>query len=368
MANHGDSQLTTKSRPALAPPLRGLQNTRVRKLLSAVDLFAGCGGLTEGLRQAGFKVLGAVDNDLLAVNTYRANHPRVVAWHADIRTLTGTTILQRLNLRRGTLDLLAGCPPCQGFSRLRTKNRAGVEDHRNDLVLEFIRLVRELLPKAVMMENVPALATDTRIERINADLETLGYRVRADVLDAADYGVPQRRKRFVLVASRVGDVAFARRTRRARTVRDALASRRMRAGDPLHDYEDVRSDRIAALIRQIPPDGGSRDALPAEYRLPCHEKTDGFKDVYGRMSWDAVAPTITGGCVNPSRGRFLHPDEHRSITLREAALLQTFPARYFFSLERGKYAAAQLIGNALPPEFIRRHAAALHRLLRRTSR
>lgn len=338
----------------------------MRKRLSAVDLFAGCGGLSEGLRQAGFNVVGAVDNDLLAINTYRENHPHVVAWHADVRTLSGTVILRRLKLKCGELDLLAGCPPCQGFSRLRTKNRSGVEDHRNDLVLEFLRLTRELLPKAVMMENVPALAADARINRISSELTALGYCIRADILDAADYGVPQRRRRFVLVASRVGEVAFARRARRARTVRDAIGGRRPRGVDPLHDYTDVRSERVTALIRQIPFDGGSRDALSPEYQLPCHEKTDGFKDVYGRMAWDAVAPTITGGCVNPSRGRFLHPEEHRSITLREAALLQTFPARYYFSLERGKYAAAQMIGNALPPEFIRRHAATLHRLLSRS--
>jgi DNA (cytosine-5)-methyltransferase 1 len=335
----------------------------VSKPYSAVDLFSGCGGLTEGLRQAGFRVLGAVDNDALAVETYRKNHRDVVLWEADIRTVTGTALLRRLGLRRGELDLLAGCPPCQGFSRLRTKNRTGIDDERNDLVLEFLRLVRELFPRAVMMENVPALADDPRIERVKSELRDLGYEIRADVLDAGDYGVPQRRRRFVLIASRVGRVRFGRRARVKRTVRHAFARVRPRKRDQLHNYPDVRSARILDRIRSIPKDGGSRSALPTKFQLKCHKKTDGFKDVYGRMSWDDVAPTITGGCVNPSRGRFLHPEEHRSITLREAAALQTFPPRYFISMERGKYAAAQMIGNALPPEFIRRHAAALHRLL-----
>lgn len=340
----------------------------VRKLLTAIDLFSGCGGLTEGLRQAGFRVLAAVDNDKLAVKTYRRNHRRVCVVEADIRTVTGDMLRRRLRLKKGQLDLLAGCPPCQGFSRLRTKNRIGISDERNDLVLEFVRLVGELLPRAVMMENVPALATDPRIEFVKTELSRLGYTVRADVLDAADYAVPQRRRRFVLIASRVSSAPFARRARVRPTVRDAFARIQSSQSDPLHGYRDVRSKRIETLIRKIPKDGGSRAALPPKYRLACHERVDGFKDVYGRMAWDAVSPTITGGCVNPSRGRFLHPEADRSITLREAAALQTFPPRYYISMERGKYAAAQLIGNALPPEFIRRHAAALHRSLERATR
>jgi DNA (cytosine-5)-methyltransferase 1 len=358
----------TLLRPLLARSQRCRQNSAVRKRLTAIDLFSGCGGLSEGLRQAGFRLLGAVDNDNLAVKTYRRNHPRVRVWEADIRTITGDQLRQRLRLKKGELDLLAGCPPCQGFSRLRTKNRTGIDDERNDLVLEFVRLVRELLPRAVMMENVPALAMDPRIEHVKTELRRLGYAVRADVLDAAEYAVPQRRRRFVLIASRVGSASFARRARVRPTVRDAFARVRPSQSDPLHRYRDVRSRRIETLIRKIPKDGGSRSALPPKYRLACHENVDGFKDVYGRMAWDSVSPTITGGCVNPSRGRFLHPEADRSITLREAAALQTFPPRYYISMERGKYAAAQLIGNALPPEFIRRHAASLHRSLERAAR
>jgi DNA (cytosine-5)-methyltransferase 1 len=118
------------------------------------------------------------------------------------------------------------------------------------------------------------------------------------------------------------------------------------------------------MIESIPKNGGSRRDLGPDNQLPCHERCIGFHDVYGRMSWDDVAPTITTGCVNPSKGRFLHPEENRAITLREAALLQGFPADYWFSLRRGKFQAAGLIGNALPPEFVRRHALQIRRFVR----
>ena len=132
-----------------------------------------------------------------------------------------------------------------------------------------------------------------------------------------------------------------------------------RSRDELHNYRTRPSKKVRDLIKKIPRDGGSRIALGKEHQLQCHRRLDGFWDVYGRMAWDQPAPTITGGCINPSKGRFLHPSANRAITLREAALLQTFPKSYRFSLERGRYPAALLIGNALPPEFIRRHAKAL---------
>jgi DNA (cytosine-5)-methyltransferase 1 len=144
-----------------------------------------------------------------------------------------------------------------------------------------------------------------------------------------------------------------------RTVRQSLKGLRAsgRSGDPLHDVRENRSPGIVALIKKIPKNGGSRTDIGRRFQLPCHQVCSGFKDVYGRMKWDDVAPTITGGCVNPSKGRFLHPEDDRAITLREAALLQTFPRNYYFSLKEGKFPAAKLIGNALPPEFVRRHAS-----------
>jgi DNA (cytosine-5)-methyltransferase 1 len=130
------------------------------------------------------------------------------------------------------------------------------------------------------------------------------------------------------------------------------------SGDELHDLPEKRSEKVAQIIRAIPTNGGSRSALGSQ-QLECHKRIDGFKDVYGRMRWDDVAPTITGGCVNPSKGRFLHPDQNRTITLREALLLQGFPADYQISLARGKFAAAELIGNAIPPPMVASYALSL---------
>lgn len=335
----------------------------------AIDVFSGCGGLTLGLKRAGFHVIGAIEIDPLSVETYKANHKHVALWPQDISTLPVTKVMRRLRLRRGQLDLLAGCPPCQGFSAMTTLNGHVVRhDPRNNLIFEFLRFIRGLRPKAVMLENVPGLAKDRRIRQVIAGLEAMGYRCTKDVLDAADYGVPQRRRRFILIAGHRGEIPFARPARRAVTVRETLRKlSKCAKRDPLHNLFERRSDRVMKMIRGIPKDGGSRLQLSPGSQLECHRKCDGFKDVYGRMAWHDVAPTITGGCCNPSKGRFLHPALHRTITLREAALLQTFPPAYYFSLRRGKFPAAQMIGNALPPEFIRRHAKSVLRFLKKFS-
>lgn len=335
---------------------------------TAVDLFAGAGGLTLGLRRAGFRVVGAIEDDPLAVETYRRNHPEVRVWSEDIRTVPVTDVARRLGLRPGTLDLLAACPPCQSFSSLRTLNhgRRIRNPREKDLVLECLRFVRGLRPKAVMIENVPGLISDSRLRAVRRELHRLGYRSVCRVLDAADYGVPQRRRRMILLASRVGTPTLPAGNGRLCSVRDAIAGLPPagRSGDPLHDHGENRSERVRALIRRIPRDGGSRVELGGRAQLACHKRVAGFYDVYGRMAWNAVSPTITSGFVNPSKGRFLHPSRNRTITLREAALLQTFPPRYWFSLRRGKYPLAALIGNALPPRFIETIAAPLARQLR----
>jgi DNA (cytosine-5)-methyltransferase 1 len=334
----------------------------------AIDLFSGCGGLTLGLKQAGFKVLGAVEIDNTAVETYRANHRGVLVKRGDIRKLSAKRLRRELKLRRGELDLLAGCPPCQGFSTLRTRNGANKNrDSRNDLVHEILRFARAFRPKAVMMENVPRLIRHKPFDDLCDGLRRLGYRLTFGIKDAARYGVPQRRRRLILLASRGFDIQFAPEARRSRTVRRAI-SRMAEAGssrDPLHNIpEKKRAKRILRLINDIPKDGGSRSDLPKSRQLDCHKRIDGFKDIYGRMAWDQVAPTITSGCFNPSKGRFLHPEKNRAITMREAALLQGFPRDYIFDLSAGKEAIALMIGNALPPEFIRRHALEIRNSLK----
>jgi DNA (cytosine-5)-methyltransferase 1 len=329
-----------------------------RKKPKAFDLFCGCGGLTLGLKQAGFDVIGAVDNDHLAVEAYKANHTEVFVWEKDIQKLSVDEIKQKLGIKKGELDLVAGCPPCQGFSTMRTLNGGKkVHDDRNKLIEDFQRFVEELLPKAVMMENVPGLRNNKRFHALCRKLKELGYEINHDVLDAADYGVPQRRKRLILLAGKGQKIEFAKKAKE-RTVRWAIGKMPPAgtSGDELHDWPEKRSRKVVELIKKIPKDGGSRRDLGEENQLECHKKCDGFKDVYGRMAWGKVAPTITSGCTNPSKGRFLHPKENRAITLREAALLQTFPKDYKFDEEASKGAIAEMIGNALPPLFIKNHS------------
>jgi DNA (cytosine-5)-methyltransferase 1 len=338
-----------------------------KKRPRAIDLFSGCGGLTLGLRQAGFAVLGAVEIDPSAVKTYKANHRGVVVKQSDIRRLSAKGLRRELKLRRGELDLLAGCPPCQGFSTLRTRNGANRNrDTRNDLVHEMVRFARALRPKAIMMENVPQLMRHKPFKDLCEELRGLGYRLTFGIKDAARYGVPQRRRRLILLAGRNFDIRFASETGHVRTVGGAI--HRMaepgRSRDALHNLpERKRTARVRKLIRDIPKNGGSRSDLPKSRQLDCHKRSDGFKDIYGRMAWNEVAPTITSGCFNPSKGRFLHPEENRAITMREAALLQGFPRNYTFDLSAGKEAIALMIGNALPPEFIRRHASEIRNAL-----
>lgn len=325
----------------------------------AIDLFSGCGGLTEGLKQAGFDVIGAVEIDPFAADTYRTNHPEVHVWNKDIRQVSVATVKKQLRLRKGQLDLLAGCPPCQGFSSLRTLNGGRrVDDERNNLIFDYLRFVEELRPKALMMENVPGLLKDSRFDEFFEELEFLGYKPQADIRNAADYGVPQRRRRMILLAGRKKTIDFAPKDSHRVTVKDAIGNlpKSGNSGDPIHDLPENRTDKVIQMIQRIPKDGGSRKDAGRKYQLECHRKCDGFKDIYGRMAWNDVSPTITTGCFNPSKGRFLHPEEDRAITLREAAVLQTFPHSYFFPADRGKSAVAEMIGNALPPEFIRRHA------------
>ncbi len=331
----------------------------------AVDLFCGCGGLTQGLKKAGFEVIGAVDINSLAVETYRANHPEVRVWESDIQNLKVSIFKKTLGLRKHSLELLAGCPPCQGFSTMRTLNGSRrILDSRNNLLFEFQRFVEELMPKAIMMENVPGLAKDRRFKEFCNKMKKLGYIGEYKVLNVANYQVPQRRRRLIYLAGLGSAIAFAARSPKSKTVRDAISKlpKAGESGDKMHDLLERRSPKIIELIKRIPKNGGSRTDLPSEDQLECHKRCDGFKDVYGRMAWESVAPTITSGCFNPSKGRFLHPEKDRAITLREAALLQGFPRWYKFPKVENKSDVALMIGNALPPPFIAAHARQICRI------
>lgn len=316
--------------------------------------------MTQGLKDAGFDVVAAVEIDRLAWETHRLNHPETLALHRDLWTFGPIELLAWTGLAPGDLDVLAACPPCQGFSTLRTMNgNVEVADRRNDLVTHMIGFVEGLRPKAFLLENVPALAKDARFEQLVDGLSKLGYMTTHRVLNAADFGVPQNRRRLVLMASRVGRVDFGDPLMARKTVRDAIGHLPVPNGssDRWHAVPERRSDAVMRRIKSTPLNGGSRSDLPASAQLKCHSNGfTGFKDVYGRMSWSRPAPTITSGCFNPSKGRFLHPDQHRAISLREAALLQSFPADYNFPSGAGKIAVAAMIGNALPPDFVAAHA------------
>jgi DNA (cytosine-5)-methyltransferase 1 len=249
---------------------------------------------------------------------------------------------------------------------MRTLNGSrSVEDSRNDLLFEFLRFIEELKPKTIMLENVPGLARDKRFFYLCKRLQQIGYHFQHRILNAAEYCVPQRRHRLILLGGLKGPIPFAVPSKKNLTVRDAIAflPPSGKSGDPLHDLLEKRSKKIQNLIKRIPKNGGSRNDLPKEEQLDCHKKCNGFKDVYGRMAWDDVAPTITSGCFNPSKGRFLHPIEDRAITLREASLLQGFPPDYKFPNIKNKSAIALLIGNALPPPFITAHARSILKIL-----
>lgn len=338
---------------------------------TAIDLFAGAGGLSVGLRSTGFNVVAAVEWDPTAAATYRLNHPQTQLIVSDIRCISGRALLRQTGLKRGELDLLTGCPPCQGFSTLRTKRKSLSKrpDERNELIIDVLRLVRSLRPRALVLENVPGLAHDYRFADFRAGLTRAGYRTEFSVVDAADFGVPQRRQRLVLIAFRGKEVPadWARSTTRRTTVRDAIGGlpQAGKSGDPLHDWVENRSPKVLARIRAVPPDGGSRSDIKSRSLVAdCHLRSNGYNDVFGRMRWDAVAPTITSGCSNPSKGRFLHPVFDRAITLREAALLQSFPRSYQFAVERGKEHIAMQIGNAFPPRLIRPFAKVVLRELK----
>lgn len=335
--------------------------------LTAIDLFSGAGGLTVGLKSAGFEVVGAVEIDGDAVKTYQANHPEVAVVHNDIRNVKGQDLLKLTGQKK--IDLVAGCPPCQGFSKLTDKNKK--KDPRNELVLEMARIVEELKPGICMMENVPGL--DGRgaplLRVFEAKLESLGYVITKKVLQLADYGVPQSRRRLVLLAGRGFKVDLPEPTHMRMPdkgekswvpLRQALVNNakpmsfskaKENGGLQKYNWHVVRDLKPISIerLKYLTP-GGNRMALPQELRPRCHKTAKGFKNVYARMDWNEVAPTITSGCTTLSAGRFGHPEENRTISVREAATIQTFPESYVFETDTIEK-ACQLIGNALPCQF-----------------
>lgn len=335
--------------------------------VQVIDMFSGCGGMSCGFELANttnvaYKLLGGLDVDPHANATYERMLQRP-ALSVSARDLLKASELKKA-LAVWEYDpkkplVLIGCAPCQGFSSHRKKDSR--VDERNDLMEVFAKVAVKLNPEVILMENVPEILHKKHWEHFSAfktTLEKAGYSVRAKIHNAAEFGVPQERFRALVIASktvgrtqmpspRLGVEDF-------RTVRDAiggltpLTAGEASPSDPMHLTSKHRKETIS-LLKAIPPDGGSRSALPPEMVRDCHKVVDGFRDVYGRLWWDRPAVSITARCRTPSCGRFTHPEQHRGLSVREASLLQSFPKSWQFEGPfDDKY---KQIGNAVPPLF-----------------
>lgn len=335
--------------------------------LQAIDLFSGAGGLSLGLKNAGFRIRAALEIDPLAAATYSRNHRGTKVLVQDIRDVHGEELAEK-----GSVDLVVGCAPCQGFCSLTSKHKR--EDPRNHLILEMARVVKELLPSVVFMENVPGLTTrgDELFREFDQELRSAGYYSQWSVVQMADYGVPQRRRRLVYLAGRGFCVSLPTRTHTRvptpegtsswKTVRETIRSygaptklsRTWALGGPRavnwHVVRDLQPQTRARLRAAVP--GQTWLSVDESIRPECHRgRYQGFTNVYGRMTWDQASVAITAGCTTPAMGRFGHPDRRRTtISVREAAALQTFPDGYVFETEFID-AVCRMVGNAVPPLF-----------------
>jgi len=329
---------------------------RAKRKVYAVDLFCGAGGLTYGLERAGIDVRLGVDIDPACEYPFSANNAGKFLLKS-VEKLKAEEI-ERV-FRKNVIRLLAGCAPCQTFSTYNRK--ATPDDKRWWLLLRFARLVEEISPELVTMENVPRLQDQGVFEEFLAAIRNARYNVHIEIVNCEDYGVPQHRQRLVLLASKLGPIHLLSPkeygTERT-TVREKIADLPpLRAGeveetDPLHQAS-ILSELNMKRIEASRPGGTWRDwqkALVAN----CHKKKTGktYPSVYGRMCWDEPAPTITTQFFGFGNGRFGHPDQNRAISLREGAILQSFPKDYEFvppGQHINKKAVGRLIGNAVPP-------------------
>ena len=326
----------------------------------AIDLFCGAGGLSLGLEKAGFEITLAVDNDVRSLETYQRNLGHKTL-HGDLTRLKPKNVRRELGL--GQIDLIAGGPPCQGFSIQR---RGSDVDERNDLLLRFLDWVVEIQPRYFLIENVSGLRGRRGrpyLERLIQRARQAGYVCQYELLNAADYGIPQIRKRMVIVGERTASpkpsFQFPQPTHTIgnyRTVRDAIADlpHPPEDGSEHSAWPNHRADRLSPKNRErfkFVPEGGGRADIPAKYRLKCHSVDPdkaGHRYVYGRLAWNKPASTITARFDSLTRGRFGHPSQTRSISLREGARLQSFPDTHVFV--GTKVEVTRQIGNAVPPQ------------------
>lgn len=328
-----------------------------KAVVHGVDLFCGAGGLAFGLQKAGISIAAGIDLDPTSEFPFTWNN-RTRFIKADVRDFT-VGDLSKL-YPKGAIRLLAGCAPCRPFSPFR-RGTDNSSDEEWGLLAEFGRLVMGLKPELLTMENVPGLASKRIFHDFVEQLLKLGYHVDAKSVYCPRFGVPQHRRRLVLLASLIGPVRVPigpLLPEKYRTVRDTIASLpRLAAGetdprDRLHRARSVSETNLRRLRASQP--GGTWEDWPKDLRAKCHRKKTGlsYQSVYSRMVWDEPAPTITTQAYNFGTGRFGHPEQDRSITPREAALLQTFPRGFRFVGSRERVFMARvgrLIGNAVPP-------------------
>lgn len=329
-------------------------------LIEVVDLFCGIGGLSYGMKSKGFKILAGFDLDSTCQYAYETNNDAKFVYK-DIREVEKDDIISLFSKK--SIKVLAGCAPCQPFSSYAFKNK-NKDASKYNLLYEFGRLVKEVHPDIVTMENVPAIAS-FKLKSVLADfvhvLQEEGYHVKYQVVYCPDYGIPQTRKRLVLLASRLGEIALIPPTHKKEdyvTVRETIGNLPpLEAGescptDALHRCRDLTPLNMQRMIAT--PYGGGWKDWPKDLQLKCHQEETGksFGSVYGRMIWESPAPTMTTLCTGIGNGRFGHPEQNRAISIREAALFQTFPVSYkFFPNEESVSItkASRYIGNAVPP-------------------
>lgn len=330
--------------------------------LKAVDFFCSGGGMTNGMIQAGIEVIAGIDFDNECRETYEKNNPGTRFILADVFELEEKKLQKDLSLKKNDNNLiLIGCSPCQYWSIIRTEKKKS--EKSKDLLGEFHRFVKFFNPGYVVVENVPGIASRKEESGLNnfiADLEKRGYIVESKVVNLNDYGVPQTRKRFSLIASRVTKKPiFPDPNQNKLTVKDFLGQengfQKIEAGH--RDKSDFNhscsrlSDKNIERLKGTSLNGGNalwwrkHDILGRE-----KYKGDGFRDSYSRMSWEKPAPTITTKFFSVSNGRFAHPEENRAISIREGATLQTFPKNYVFYSQSFQN-TARMIGNAVPPKY-----------------
>lgn len=331
----------------------------VKPSIVAVDLFCGAGGLTHGLRKAGVEVAAGYDVDPACEWPFEANNGTAKFYKSDVAELTGDELQAHFDGKEGSVSLLAGCAPCQPFSTY-SLNKMDDSDQRWSMLEHFGRLVDQIRPTLVTMENVPQVRKHAVFQDFVATLEAAGYFTSVSVVKCDEYGIPQTRNRLVLLASLLGEVnlrASDPMRDRRRTVRSAIGKLEcLEAGeastkDSIHRSSSLNDINVKRMLASTP--GGSWRDWDQDLIATCHKEDTGktFPGVYGRMEWDKPSPTITTQFFGFGNGRFGHPEQDRALTLREGAILQTFPARYRFVKKNGTVqmkTIGRLIGNAVP--------------------